>query len=135
MTDQPRVADDRYRTRLRGWLETHRPADPGFALPQSPLAVENDAQFEYLRQWQHDLYVAGYVGAEWPLEYGGCSVWGPMAPVRAAAHWAATRSPAGNVDVPHARILPARTRSVSASTVSSIAVSGSGRWPRLPVRA
>ena len=62
------------------------------------------------------------------IEYGGCSVCGPATSWRAAAQWASTRSAAGKVDVPQARILPARTRSVSASTVSSMAVSGSGRW-------
>ena len=61
------------------------------------------------------------------IEYGGCSVCGPIPPVRSAAQCASTRSSAGKVDVPQARILPARTRSVSAPTVSSIATVGSGR--------
>jgi alkylation response protein AidB-like acyl-CoA dehydrogenase len=63
--------DDRYRSELRAWLEENRPAASDLVLPQSPLAVENDAQFEFLRDWQHKLYGAGYVGAEWPEAYGG----------------------------------------------------------------
>ena len=56
------------------------------------------------------------------MEYGGCSQWGPIAPDRWLAHWASTISEAGNVDMPQALILPARTRSLMASTVSAMSV-------------
>src|SRR5580658_3169859 len=62
------------------------------------------------------------------IEYGGCSVRNRSRPRRSATHCASTRSEAGIVEVPDERILPLRTRSVSADRVSSISVSGSGRW-------
>ena len=62
------------------------------------------------------------------IEYGGCSECGAATPRRSAAQHVSTRSAAGNVDVPHMPIFPARTRSVSASTVSPMSVDGSGRW-------
>ena len=43
------------------------------------------------------------------------------------AQWARMMSEAGSEEVPNARILPARCRSVSAESVSSMSVSGSGR--------
>ena len=30
-----------------------------------------DAQFAYLRDWQQQLYEAGYLGMAWPQAYGG----------------------------------------------------------------
>ncbi len=60
-------------------------------------------------------------------EYVGCSVRKRSSPRRSETHWASTISLAGKLDVPIARTLPARTRSVSADSVSSTSVSGSGR--------
>jgi alkylation response protein AidB-like acyl-CoA dehydrogenase len=59
------------RAEVRAWIAANHPGDPGFKLPQSALEVANDRQFEWLRDWQRKLYDAGYVGAEWPREYGG----------------------------------------------------------------
>ncbi len=59
------------RAEVRTWLAANHPGDPGFKLPQSALEVAEDRQFEWLRDWQRKLYDAGYVGAEWPREYGG----------------------------------------------------------------
>jgi len=60
-----------FRLEVRGWLEAHRPRDPGFKLPQSFLEVESDRQFDFLREWQARVYAAGYLGLDWPEEYGG----------------------------------------------------------------
>jgi alkylation response protein AidB-like acyl-CoA dehydrogenase len=60
-----------FRAACRSWLEANKPPDPGFTLPQSMLAVGTREQFDYLREWQRQLYHAGYVGTEWPSEYGG----------------------------------------------------------------
>ena len=49
-------------------------------------------------------------------------------PRRSATHWASTMSEAGIVDEPIARTLPLWIRSESADSVSSMSVSGSGRW-------
>ncbi len=60
-----------FRREVRAWIEANRPGDPGFKLPQSFLEVESDRQFEFLRAWQRKLYEAGYLGLDWPAEYGG----------------------------------------------------------------
>ena len=62
------------------------------------------------------------------IEYGGCSVRKRSRPRRSATHWASTMSEAGKVDDPIARTLPLWMRSESAESVSSMSVSGSGRW-------
>ena len=53
------------------WFAEHKPADPGFILPETFMEVGTDAQFEFLRDWQARVYEAGYVGLAWPSEYGG----------------------------------------------------------------
>jgi alkylation response protein AidB-like acyl-CoA dehydrogenase len=60
-----------FRREARAWIQANQPGDPGFKLPQSFLEVESDQQFEYLRDWQHKAYEAGYLGLDWPVEYGG----------------------------------------------------------------
>src|SRR5215470_10302046 len=59
------------RSEVRDWIRANHPGDPGWKLPQSALEVAEDRQFHWLRDWQRKLYDAGYVGAEWPSEYGG----------------------------------------------------------------
>jgi alkylation response protein AidB-like acyl-CoA dehydrogenase len=60
-----------WRDEVRNWLAANCPPTPSFKLPQNPLEVATDEQFVYLRDWQQKLYRAGYVGVEWPEEYGG----------------------------------------------------------------
>jgi alkylation response protein AidB-like acyl-CoA dehydrogenase len=60
-----------FRHEVRTWIEANKPPDPGFKLPQSFLEVESKEQFEYLRDWQREVYEAGYLGLDWPAEYGG----------------------------------------------------------------
>ena len=60
-----------FRQEVRLWMTVNRPADPGFLLPESFMEVGNDAQFEFLRQWQRKVYGAGYLGMSWPAPYGG----------------------------------------------------------------
>ncbi len=62
---------DQLRARVREWLRTNLPPAPAFALPQNALTVTSDEQMRWLRDWQARLYDAGFVGAEWPVEYGG----------------------------------------------------------------
>jgi len=59
------------RAEVRDWIARNHPGDPGWKLPQSALEVAEDRQFTWLRDWQRKLYDAGYVGGEWPVEYGG----------------------------------------------------------------
>ncbi len=60
-----------FRAEVSGWLEEHNPADPGFLLPQTFMEVGSDQQLEFLREWQHKLWSAGYLGVHWPEQYGG----------------------------------------------------------------
>ena len=56
---------------VRAWLQENKPPEPTFMEPENFMFVETDQQFEYLLQWQRKLYEAGYLGLEWPSEYGG----------------------------------------------------------------
>jgi alkylation response protein AidB-like acyl-CoA dehydrogenase len=62
---------DDLRARVREWLRANLPPAPAFALPQNALTVHSDEQMAWLRAWQARLYDAGFVGAEWPAQYGG----------------------------------------------------------------
>lgn len=55
--------DEAYRLRLRTWLEDNMPTEA------SPY--DQDAAFNYRRDWQRKLYEGGWVGIHWPKEYGG----------------------------------------------------------------
>ena len=60
-----------FRREVRAWIAANKPAHPGFKLPQSFLEVESARQFEFLREWQRKVFDAGYLGLDWPAEYGG----------------------------------------------------------------
>jgi alkylation response protein AidB-like acyl-CoA dehydrogenase len=58
-----------FRREVRAWLTAHVPADlkgRGFAASRA-----DRAHVDRLRGWQRALYEAGYVGIDWPREYGG----------------------------------------------------------------
>jgi alkylation response protein AidB-like acyl-CoA dehydrogenase len=58
-----------FRGEVRDWLATQVPADlkgRGFAASRA-----DPAHVDRLRQWQRELHGAGYVGIDWPREYGG----------------------------------------------------------------
>ncbi|HEY7711077.1 MAG TPA: acyl-CoA dehydrogenase [Candidatus Entotheonella sp.] len=55
--------DEAYRLKLRSWLEDNMPSEPP---PHG-----QDAAFAYRRDWQRKLYDGGWVGIQWPKEYGG----------------------------------------------------------------
>lgn len=60
-----------FRAQVSAWLAENKPADPGFLLPQSFMEVGTEQQLDFLREWQHKVYSAGYLGMAWPKEYGG----------------------------------------------------------------
>jgi alkylation response protein AidB-like acyl-CoA dehydrogenase len=62
---------DAFRREVAAWLESHRPPEPAFLLPESFMEVGSDEQFNYLRDWQRQVYQAGYLGLAWPRDYGG----------------------------------------------------------------
>ncbi|WP_051230522.1 acyl-CoA dehydrogenase family protein [Haliea salexigens] len=55
-------------------MQANKPADPGFLLPQSFMEVGSEQQLDFLREWQHKVWSAGYLGMAWPREYGGQGV-------------------------------------------------------------
>ncbi|MFT7288792.1 MAG: alkylation response protein AidB-like acyl-CoA dehydrogenase [Halieaceae bacterium] len=63
-----------FRREVASWLQANTPADPGFLLPQSFMEVGSDEQLDFLREWQHKVWSAGYLGMAWPKEYGGQGV-------------------------------------------------------------
>jgi alkylation response protein AidB-like acyl-CoA dehydrogenase len=52
-----------FRDDLRAWLEANHPGD-------EPRGDE-DAEFEWRRNWQRRLHDGGWAGVHWPSEYGG----------------------------------------------------------------
>jgi alkylation response protein AidB-like acyl-CoA dehydrogenase len=58
-----------FRHEVRAWLADHVPAalkGRGFASSRA-----GRAHVDPLRRWQRELHAAGYVGIDWPREYGG----------------------------------------------------------------
>jgi alkylation response protein AidB-like acyl-CoA dehydrogenase len=68
---------EEFRIEVSAWMKDNQPADPGFLLPQTFMEVGDERQLEFLREWQHKVWSAGYLGMAWPKEYGG----GGVAPV------------------------------------------------------
>jgi alkylation response protein AidB-like acyl-CoA dehydrogenase len=62
---------EEFRAEVSAWMQDNKPADPGFLLPQTFMEVGDERQLEFLREWQHKIWVAGYLGMAWPEEYGG----------------------------------------------------------------
>jgi alkylation response protein AidB-like acyl-CoA dehydrogenase len=63
-----------FRSQVAAWMKDNKPADPGFLLPQSFMEVGSEQQLDFLREWQHKIWSAGYLGMAWPKEYGGGGV-------------------------------------------------------------
>lgn len=57
-----------FRRRIRVHVAEHAPA---FDAREGRRAPENAAQEAQLRKWFATLFDAGFVGADWPVEYGG----------------------------------------------------------------
>ena len=60
-----------FQAEVHAWMKENVPADPGFLLPLSFLEVGTEQQLDFLREWQHKVWSAGYLGMHWPTEYGG----------------------------------------------------------------
>ncbi len=60
-----------FQKEVKAWFDANAPKDPGFLLPQSFMEVGTDKQFHFLRDWQREVYEAGYLGMAWPEDYGG----------------------------------------------------------------
>ncbi|OLP03972.1 acyl-CoA dehydrogenase [Mycolicibacterium porcinum] len=57
-----------FRQRVRAHIEEHAPP---FTAREGHRAPENAEQEAQLRSWFASLFAAGFVGADWPVEYGG----------------------------------------------------------------
>ncbi|WP_029111625.1 acyl-CoA dehydrogenase family protein [Mycobacterium sp. URHD0025] len=57
-----------FRQRVRAHIEEHAPP---FAAREGRRAPENAEQEAQLRSWFASLFAGGFVGADWPVEYGG----------------------------------------------------------------
>lgn len=64
--DASQLAD--FRHRVRAHIEQYAPP---FAAREGRRAPENADQETQLRSWFAGLFAAGFVGADWPVEYGG----------------------------------------------------------------
>lgn len=62
---------DDFQAQVSAWMKDNKPADPGFLLPQTFMEVGSERVLEFLREWQHKIWSAGYLGMAWPKEYGG----------------------------------------------------------------
>ena len=59
----------KFRDQLRAWLEANM-GRPWREELRDPNATE-DSLIELRRTWQRKLYEAGYLGIDWPVEWGG----------------------------------------------------------------
>ena len=66
-----KAALNAFREEVSAWMSENVPEDPGFLLPLTFLEVGTEQQLDFLREWQHKLWSAGYLGMHWPSEYGG----------------------------------------------------------------
>ncbi|ODR17370.1 acyl-CoA dehydrogenase family protein [Mycolicibacterium porcinum] len=57
-----------FRAQVRAFVAEHAPAIPPRAGVRS---AENETELKALKEWTARLFDAGYVGADWPAEYGG----------------------------------------------------------------
>src|SRR5919107_170576 len=57
-----------FRDEFRAWLQTNVPAEWATFGSHDESSKE---RFEFLRAWQKKMYEAGWVGINWPKEFGG----------------------------------------------------------------
>jgi len=60
-----------FRKRSAQWLANNGPGKADFDIPHFWAMLRNDHQVNYFRHWQKQLYEAGIIGCDYPLEYGG----------------------------------------------------------------
>ena len=60
-----------FRAEVADWIKHNQPSDPGFLLPQTFMEVGSEQVLDFLREWQHNVWSAGYLGMAWPEKYGG----------------------------------------------------------------
>ena len=68
---ESKAALQAFKSEVAAWMTENVPSDPGFLLPLTFLEVGTEQQLDFLREWQHKLWQAGFLGMHWPTEYGG----------------------------------------------------------------
>ena len=58
------------RTQVRAWLKDNMPREWTRRVMASADVPRPEA-YDFLREWQHKMYEAGWIGLTWPKEYGG----------------------------------------------------------------
>ena len=71
MSEYSQAELDDFSANADAWFMENTPSDPGFMLPLTFMEVGTNQQFDFLREWQRNVYEAGFLGAAWPQEYGG----------------------------------------------------------------
>jgi len=61
--------EEAFRAEVRAWLAAHLP--PGLAGRTFSGSRPDGEHLEAHRRWQRQLHEAGYVGMDWPVEFGG----------------------------------------------------------------
>ncbi|TDC91592.1 acyl-CoA dehydrogenase family protein, partial [Actinomadura sp. 7K507] len=66
---------EEFREQVRAFVAAHA---PGFKVRSGVRSPENAAELKELQRWTAELYAAGYMGADWPDEYGGAPDHDPL---------------------------------------------------------
>ena len=62
---------DAFRREFRAWLAAHLPPELCLDDPADDRVASDRETFERRRAWQKTMHAAGWVGINWPTEYGG----------------------------------------------------------------
>jgi alkylation response protein AidB-like acyl-CoA dehydrogenase len=65
------AAQEGLRAAVRGWLAQALPWGQGKGVQGPPVFGTLSDEVSFLREWQRRLAEAGYVGVQWPAEFGG----------------------------------------------------------------
>jgi alkylation response protein AidB-like acyl-CoA dehydrogenase len=88
LTDTPELRA--FRAEVRAFLAARAPRLPVRAGFRSP---ENEDEDRIVRAWRAALYEAGYLGGDWPVEWGGPEEWDPLRDLVLAEEVARARLP------------------------------------------
>jgi alkylation response protein AidB-like acyl-CoA dehydrogenase len=88
LTDTPELRA--FRVQVRAFLAEKAPRLPVRAGFRSPESEEED---RVVRAWRAALYEAGYLGGDWPVEWGGAGDWDPLRDLVLAEEVARARLP------------------------------------------
>jgi alkylation response protein AidB-like acyl-CoA dehydrogenase len=95
---------EEFRAEVREFVRAHA---PGFKVRAGVRSPEDEGELKALMRWTADLFEAGYLGADWPVEYGGVAGHDPMRDVVVREEIARARAPmpaAGSELAAHALI-------------------------------